>query len=288
MARRSRTTILEDSIEFLAAMPWWAGLVAALASYAGFHLLAVREVAGPKGPHDYSGLTEAFIQSWSTVLQYAIPAAFLAGAAVSAATGYRRRRRAAAAGGSAQASVLSEMKWQEFALLVAEGFKLKGYIVKERRGRAADEGFDLELIRGGERALVHCRKWRAAKVPVHTLQEFQRVMTTKAASRGFVVTSGWFTEDARAFARGRSIELIDAPRLFAMFDDVRKVQTLPGEESAAQRPAEPLCPKCGGPMVKRYATQGAKRGQPQPPQPYWACASYPACQGVRPVQSAKG
>jgi restriction system protein len=275
MARRSKTTIVEDFIEFLSAMPWWVGLVAALAAYAGLHLLAVREVAAPKGPNDYSGLTEAFIQSWATVLQYPIAIAFLAGAALSAVTRYRRRRLAAGAAAAGQASVLNEMKWQEFALLVAEGFKLRGYIVKERRGRLADEGFDLELIRGGERALVHCRKWRSAKVPVHTLQEFQRVMATKAASRGFVVTSGWFTEEARAFARGRNIELIDAPRLFAMFDDVRKVQTLPGRE--AQRPPDPLCPKCGGPMVKRFSRHGAQRGQP-----FWGCHSYPACKGVRP------
>jgi restriction system protein len=278
MARRSRTTIVEDLIEFLAAIPWWAGLVLALATYAGLHLLAVREVASPKGPNDYSGLAEAFIQSWAGVLQYAVPAAFLAGAALSAFALYRRRRLAAGAAAAGQASVLSEMKWQEFSLLVAEGFKLKGYIVKERRGRLADEGFDLELIRGGERALVHCRKWRAAKVPIHTLQEFHGVMATKAASRGFVVTSGWFTEDARAFARGRHIELIDAPRLFAMFDDVRKVQTLPGQESAARRAPEPLCPKCGGPMVKRFGKHGAQRGQP-----FWGCSSYPACKGVRPA-----
>ena len=282
MARRSRTSLFEDLIELIAAMPWWAGVIAALATYAGLHLLAVREVAGPKAPHDYSGLTEAFVKSWAMVLQYAIPIAFLAGAAVSALTGYQRRRLAARAAAAGHASVLSEMTWQEFALLVAEGFKLKGYIVKERRGRAADEGFDLELIRGGERALVHCRKWRAAKVPVQTVQELHGVMATKAAGRGFVVTSGRFTEDARGFARGRNIELIDGPRLFAMFDDVRKVQTLPGQESAAQRLAEPLCPKCGGPMVKRFGKHGAQRGQP-----FWGCSSYPACQGVRPVQSAK-
>ncbi len=38
---------------------------------------------------------------------------------------------------------------------------------------------------------------------------------------GFVVTSGRFTEDARAFADGRNVQLVDGLKLFAMIKEAK-------------------------------------------------------------------
>lgn len=41
-------------------------------------------------------------------------------------------------------------------------------------------------------------------------------MAAKGATGGFVVTSGRFTEDAKAFTQGRNVQLVDGPELLAM------------------------------------------------------------------------
>jgi restriction system protein len=48
----------------------------------------------------------------------------------------------------------------------------------------------------------------------------------RGAAGGFVVTSGEFTPDARAFVQGLNVELVDGTRLFEMIQQ---------ERSAAER-----------------------------------------------------
>ncbi|HEY5897908.1 MAG TPA: restriction endonuclease [Burkholderiales bacterium] len=278
MNRRTRTTALADFFELISAMPWWLGVLLAGGSYAGFHFLAERELAGPRSAHDYAQLSESLIKAWSAGLQYALPALFLAGAGVSALIRLRRGKRVVEDPASEHVAALKAMSQVEFETLTAEGFRMKGFIVKERRGRIDDGRADLELVRGPDRALVHWKQWRAARVSMESVREFHALMSAKAASLGFFLTAGQFSENAREFARGRGIELIDGARLYAMFHDVRMAQTVPEQASAAKALAEPDCPKCGAKMVKRVAKQGAKRGQA-----FWGCSTYPACSGARPI-----
>lgn len=41
-------------------------------------------------------------------------------------------------------------------------------------------------------------------------------MAARGATGGFVVTSGRFTQEAKELRKGRNIELVNGPRLFAM------------------------------------------------------------------------
>ncbi len=40
----------------------------------------------------------------------------------------------------------------------------------------------------------------------------------------------------------------------------------------------PTCPKCGAPMIKRYAKRGVNSGNP-----FWSCSKFPSCTGTRNV-----
>jgi len=40
----------------------------------------------------------------------------------------------------------------------------------------------------------------------------------------------------------------------------------------------PTCPKCGSPMIKRFAKRGINSGKP-----FWSCSQYPNCTGTRNV-----
>ncbi len=159
------------------------------------------------------------------------------------------------------------MSWREFELLVGEAFRLQGYRVTENGGGGPDGGIDLTMTKGSEKFLVQCKQWKAFKVGVNVVRELYGVMAAKGATGGFVVTSGRFTDDAKAFADGRNVQLVDGSKLFAMIKQAKQSLT-----DTAQQPAskpqmarqtvatEPVCPQCGAGMVKRTARKGGNAG----------------------------
>ncbi len=70
------------------------------------------------------------------------------------------------------------------------------------------------------RHLVQCKHWRASKVVVTVVRELYGVMTSETAFSVSVVTSGVFTEEARQFADGKSIDLIDGVQLERLIDEL--------------------------------------------------------------------
>jgi len=56
-------------------------------------------------------------------------------------------------------------------------------------------------------------------VPVAAVRELYLLVENHGAAGGFLVTSGTFTEDAKAFVQGTNIQLVDGAQIF---DLVRK------------------------------------------------------------------
>ena len=222
MARRKQS-LFEDLIEAASIFPWWVGVASALVAYVISHYFAGQQVAVPT---DIKGLGEfAGKQMWITLAmlgQYLVPAAFLIGAGVSAYGRRKRERLHDQAGAAANQSVLNDISWQEFEMLVGEAFRHRGFAVVETGGAGADGGVDLVLSRGTEKFLVQCKQWRALKVGVTTVRELYGVMAARGAAGGFVVTSGEFTKDAIAFASGRNIELLNGAKLATMIQEARR------------------------------------------------------------------
>lgn len=81
------------------------------------------------------------------------------------------------------------------------------------------------------------------------VRQLYGVMAAERAVGGFVVSSGSFTEDAKAFSEGRSIRLIDAKKLRSMIG-ASTPSSAPTQTSAD---TAPTCPKCGSPMIQRTA-----------------------------------
>jgi restriction system protein len=302
MARRKKSSPLEDALDLLAMLPWWVCLVLAAVSYFLLHRLAVpiqaSDIQGQGGSMVGAIMQKAIIQGLANAGQYIVPLLCIAAAALSA---WRRKRRRALASDVAQArnaDVLDGMSWREFELLVGEAYRLQGYRTTEIGGGGPDGGVDLVLTKGSEKFFVQCKQWKAYKVGVTTVRELYGVMAAKGATGGFVVTSGLFTTDAKEFVQGRNIELVDGPRLFAMIHQARSAK---GQPAAAQRetstsmgsPApqpqsavhapqaiakavvQPECPRCGAAMALRTARQGANAGNT-----FWGCTTYPKCRGT--------
>lgn len=209
------------------------------------------------------------------VFQYVLPIFFLAGSFFS----FSRRRRQGElhrqVASDPSANALEKMTWREFEGLAAESFRKEGYRVVERGGDGPDGGVDLELHMGNDKYLVQCKQWKVSKVGVATVRELYGVMTAERAVGGFVVASGAFTDDAKEFAEGRSIKLVDARRLRAMIGGAApEPKKMPAVESKGED-ALP-CPRCGSPMVERTARSGSNAGKK-----FWGCSRFPACRGVR-------
>ena len=197
MARRKQNPV-EDLIELTSRLPWWVGVVLAIAAYFWLRNVAATEVTGVLRPGQMGELvTRNVFNALAAVGQYLLPFAFLVGAAMSA---YGRAKRQALhdqVAASPDRGALDDMSWQAFEALVGEAFRRKGYTVAETGGGGADGGIDLVLKKEGETFLVQCKQWKATKVSVSTVRELYGVMAANGAAGGFVVTSGVFTDNAR-------------------------------------------------------------------------------------------
>lgn len=311
MGRRKSASTADDLMDLVARLPWWGGVALAAVAYWGLHAVATRPAPTAPTAQTAQQLGNAvsvmLVQALAVPSQYLIPLLCLMGALASF---MRRRKRQALFAGASQATgadALQAMLWQEFEMLVGEGFRRRGYAVRETGGGGADGGVDLVLRQGGETFLVQCKQWKAFKVGVATVRELYGVMAAEGAAGGFVVTSGRFTGEAEAFAAGRNIELVDGVALAQLLREGREGQVgqaaaassaasgardrvveaerprlalQPDQAVAATGPAvEPVCPRCAKPMVQRVAKKGAAAGKA-----FWGCSAYSAgCRGTREI-----
>lgn len=276
---RRKQSLVEDLFEITRKLPWWVGVVLALVSYVWLHSLAVSEVTAVVQPGkmgDFVGQT--LFKTLASVGQYLLPIIFLLGAAVSAYDRAKRRALHTQVAASPDGGALNDMSWQQFESVVGEAFRRKGYAVTETGRGGADGGVDLVLKKGIETSLVQCKQWKAYKVGVDTVRELYGVMAARAAAGGFVVTSGQFTDDARAFAEGRNIQLIDGKALHALIRGVKVPAISEVAASAESNVDAPSCPQCGAAMAKRTAKRGGNAGNV-----FWGCSRYPDCKGTRSV-----
>lgn len=123
------------------------------------------------------------------------------------------------------AALIQGMGWTQFELMVAEGFRQRGYVVSETGG-GGGRAVDMVLARGHERFLVDCKPWRAQAVGLGPLRELQDLIIARGAAGGFVLSSGQFTPEARKFSESTNIRLIDGTRLGELLFS-REEKTLP-------------------------------------------------------------
>lgn len=117
---------------------------------------------------------------------------------------------------------LREITWQEFEELVGEAYRRKGYTVTQTGGGGADGGVDIVLKRDGEKLLVQCKHWKISKIGVKVVRELYGVIAAEGATGGIVIPSGTFTQEARDFANGKTVELLDGSELLNLISEAQK------------------------------------------------------------------
>jgi restriction system protein len=276
--RRGELALL---MEVASKWPWKVSAVLVPVSFVACHLVAFAS-ANVITPANVAGfgpmVIQQYIHAFALLLQYVLPMIFLVTASIS----FIKRSRSGQLFNQIQSNPkadIASLNWQAFESLVAEGFRHRGFDVTERGGAGPDGGVDLALARGHERFLVQCKQWRAQQVGVAVVRELYGVMAANHVAGGYVVTSGSFTKDAKEFAAGRNIELINGKGLSTLLRDgqtaVRPVDSMPAARVAEPKP--PSCPKCRAAMVLRTAKRGSHVGRS-----FWGCPQYPKCQAIVP------
>ncbi len=289
MARRRKENGLNVFVELLAMLPWWLCLVLGVVSYFVFdHLAApLRPAALPPGSDPLKALPTVMVGSVMTglvlVLKLLAPSLCVIAAMASFFARSKRKKLLAQAQEMGAVSSVSDMTWREFEMLIGEAYRRQGYSVYET-SPGPDGGVDLAMTKGGEKYIVQCKHWRAYKVGVPVVRELYGAMAARGAAGAMVVTSGAFTPEAKSFAQGRNISLIDGKALDKLIQSARTEPPSQGQRKAATPTGEPrseiapACPQCSAAMVKREAKRGANAGQQ-----FWGCTNYPGCRGTAPI-----
>jgi restriction system protein len=278
MGRRKDGEFFE-LIKLAFKLPWPVGFSAALAVYFCLHIISLHfastSTAGTPAELGVA-VSHQVYHTFAAIFQYVIPLGLMIGALGSLLQRLRTRSLFERVRTNPGTDV-SSLSWQDFELLIGEGFRHRGYHVTERGGAVPDGGIDLILTRDNERFFVQCKQWRARSVGVSVVRELYGVMAAKGAIGGFVVTSGKFSSDALSFAEGRNIELLDEAKVEALIRDGKKSSSTVIGTAVMSGP--PACPRCLSPMVERVAKRGKHAGKR-----LWGCQHYPKCQSFIPIE----
>ncbi len=167
-------------------------------------------------------------------------------------------------------NVIQEIEWKRFEDL-SMGYYLEKGILAKATSLGADGGIDIKLYQNGPdhaTSLVQCKSWNSKLVGVKAIREFLGVLTHEKVAKGFFMTSGDFTVEAKNTAKANKINLINGEMFLSMILRLPEVsqQKLLALAIAGDYKT-PTCSQCGIKMVKR----DSKRGQ------FWGCTNYPKC-----------
>ena len=241
-------------------VPWWVSFTAAATAYLFCSFLVPSLMSGNPA---LSRLADWLIEG----------APFLAALFVALGTFvffrelHRRRLRQT----QSRLESIRGMDWQNFELLVAQGFRRLGYAVDNRGWYVPDSRVHISLQKNGGRTLVECRQWRAEHVGLTPVRELYHTLGLEHADGALLVTSGTFTPEAEAYARDKPIGLVGGQALMELVEAVQK-----GSLHGRRILDAPRCPVCERPMARRKARWGSTIGQV-----YWACLDAPRCPGTR-------
>jgi restriction system protein len=187
--------------------------------------------------------------------------------------------------------LIREIEWRSFEKLCAEYFLAKGYKVVET-GAGKDGGVDLYLFKAlkGDGlkydhkpfSAIQCKSWLTKQIGVKTVRELYGVMAAENIKLGAVVASGYFTDDAMAFAKGKHLQLISGARLLKLITALPvDTQSTLLKKIIASDYKIPSCPTCDIKMVKRTSKKSNSDGLP-----FWGCSNFPKCRHIQNIRNA--
>ena len=197
-------------IDFLAQIPWWISV----ALSATFYLLLKFVV--PYFETQASLVNEAHV-SLGPVFAPVVALAFLAPVTFSFLKSTKRKKLHAL---KDEIQSIQQLSWHQFKDLVAEAYRQSGYTVMENSTFTSDPTVDLVMRKGANLYLVQCRYWQNQKLSIREVKNLFFHMHDKQASGVILLTTGIFTKQARHYAAGKPINLVDGIELVGLLSEV--------------------------------------------------------------------
>ncbi len=147
---------------------------------------------------------------------------------------------------------LSGTKFEEF---IAHLFEKMGYKIT-LTGGSHDGGIDLIATKDGKDHLIQCKRYTNRQVSVGAVRDFYGAISDNMNAEGHFITTQFFTTEAKQFAKGKPIELIDQFRLLNL------IKMINNEDIKND-----ICPLCSGLLVVRKGQYGEFVG----------CSNFPKC-----------
>ena len=197
-------------IDFLTQIPWWISVTLS----ATFYLLL--KFAVPYFETQSSIVSEVHV-SLGSAFAPLVALAFLAPVTFSFLKSNRKKKLHDL---KEEIKSIQELPWQQFKELVADAYRRTGYTVMDSSTFTADPSVDLVLRKGANLYLVQCRYWLNRKLGKREAKNLFTLMHTKQASGAFLLTTGIFTTEARHYAIGRPVNLVDGIELVELLGKV--------------------------------------------------------------------
>lgn len=175
-----------------------------------------------------------------------------------------------------QLAALTPMEFEQWC---AHRLRELGYTVRHAGGQG-DHGIDLFAEKDGELAVVQCKRFTGRRtVGEPHLRDLFGAMHSEGAVRAIVITAGYFTEAARAWARGKPIELWDANRVVVSPSSASSAPAITAQPPPMVKVngAAVRCEQCGSELLVRR-NRGTR-------QPFYGCSRYPSCRFTRPMEA---
>lgn len=269
MAKQSDAEVL---LNILSKLPWWVSVALSSVSYLILKYFVPSIEFQQKGPADMTYMLFKGVANIAPTFAPIVALLLLIPAPISAINSWRKRKLV-----DKQESMdtVRNLNWKEFEELVGEAYRRQGYTVYENANAGPDGGIDLTLKKDGEVILVQCKQWRSIKVGVEKVRELYGVQIAQNANRSILMTSGFFTQEAKNFAANKPIDLVEGTQLL----DLIKTVQYQRKAILSAPPSFVACPKCGSEMTLRTAKKGANVGQQ-----FWVCSRFPNCRAIKPYE----
>ena len=113
---------------------------------------------------------------------------------------------------------LRALSWDEFSAALENAFRRDGHGVT----RFAGSGADLELTKAGRVSLVGCKRWRVARTGIEPLRALDAARQAREAQDCIYVAAGEITDNARMFAAGKNMRLLQDAELARLLPVVKR------------------------------------------------------------------
>lgn len=193
----------------------------------------------------------------------------------------RKKRFAKIGDGSTREETLhaiSTLTPKEFEYYVADIFTKNGFSPKVVGGHGkGDGGIDIVAKKDSKYYFVQCKKFIGKDIGVSMVRDFYGAIADQIhanGGKGFFITTSYFTDEAKKFAKGKKLTLYDGDDLIDLVyrraEEGESIGLNGKERSEVMRNIPPICPACRKQLAWRQGIHGTFIG----------CTGYPACHYV--------